>query len=93
MLDVSHEVPTSDSRRVAPLPSADAAPARRLIAAGVKRGSGPLVVEQPTMSENDRRAHAAASYVRRTAVVEQPVLPPLPTQPAARRRAIAQRGW
>ncbi|NUL14493.1 hypothetical protein [Streptomyces lunaelactis] len=147
-------------------------PARRLIAAGVKRGSGPLVVEQPTMSpadtyaarlllaeqiigfrimkqtevapgwwgrpvevgetgsgkvahefcmeqnrvtmnvnrpkliqyfaepiyaepmsENDRLAHEKASHVRRTAAVEQPVLPPLPVQPAARRRAIALRGW
>lgn len=68
-------------------------PARRLIAAGMKRGSGPLVIEQPTMSENDRLAHEKASHVRRTAVVEQPVLPPLPTQPAARRRAIALREW
>ncbi|MFE0039413.1 hypothetical protein [Streptomyces sp. NPDC059015] len=38
-------------------------PSRRLVAAGVKRGSGPLVVEQP-MSANDIRAHDAASYVR-----------------------------
>ena len=43
-------------------------PARRLIAAGIKRGSGPLVVETVTY-------------------------PPLPTAPAARRRAIQQRGW
>ena len=66
-------------------------PSRRLIAAGVKRGSGPLVVEP--MSENDRLAHDKASHVRRPAVVEQTVLPPLPAQPAARRRAIALRGW
>lgn len=46
-----------------------------------------------SLSPADRAAHAAASYVRRTAVVEQLVLPPLPTQPAARRRAIQQRGW
>lgn len=48
---------------------------------------------EPPQSENDRLAHVEASHVRRTAVVEQPVLPPLPTQPAARRRAIALRGW
>ena len=66
-------------------------PSRRLIAAGVKRGSGPLVVEP--LSPADVAAHRAASYVRRPAVVEQPVLPPLPVQPAARRRAIALRGW
>lgn len=40
-------------------------PARRLIAAGIKRGSGPLVVEQPQLSAADKAAHAAASYVRR----------------------------
>ena len=40
-------------------------PARRLIAAGIKRGAGPLVVEQPQMSAADKAAHAAASYVRR----------------------------
>ncbi|MDI9885932.1 hypothetical protein QMZ92_16480 [Streptomyces sp. HNM0645] len=38
-------------------------PSRRLVAAGVKRGSGPLIVEQP-MSANGRAAHDAASYVR-----------------------------
>lgn len=42
-------------------------PARRLIAAGIKRGSGPLVVEQPQLSAADKPAHAAASYVRRPA--------------------------
>jgi hypothetical protein len=45
------------------------------------------------MSENDRLAHDKASHVRRTAVVEQPVLPPLPPAGTpARRRAITQRG-
>lgn len=68
-----------------------ATPSRRLIAAGVKRGTGPLVVE--AMSPNDVLAHEKASHVRRAAVVEQPVLPPLPAQPAARRRAITLRGW
>ena len=43
-------------------------PSRRLVAAGIKRGSGPLVVEPVTY-------------------------PPLPADPAARRRAIALRGW
>lgn len=71
--------------------TAPSTPARRLIAAGVKRGSGPLVVEQ--LSPADLAAHRAASYVRRPAVVEQPTLPPLPTAPAARRRAIALREW
>ncbi|MEU4133632.1 hypothetical protein [Streptomyces wuyuanensis] len=36
-------------------------PSRRLVAAGVKRGAGPLIV---VMSDADRRAHDAASYVR-----------------------------
>jgi hypothetical protein len=45
------------------------------------------------MSENDRLAHVEGGHVRRTAVVEQPVLPPLPPAGTpARRRAIAQRG-
>ncbi|MFK0222192.1 hypothetical protein ACIQWN_28880 [Streptomyces vinaceus] len=39
-------------------------PARRLVAAGIKRGAGPLVVEQPQLSAADKAAHAAASYVR-----------------------------
>lgn len=68
-------------------------PSRRLIAAGIRRGSGPLVVEPP-QSENDRLAHEKASHVRRPAVVEQPVLPPLPAAGTpARRRAVALRGW
>jgi hypothetical protein len=37
---------------------------RRLIAAGIKRGSGRLVIEQPQMSAADKAAHAAASHVR-----------------------------
>lgn len=48
---------------------------------------------QPEQSEPDRLAHEEASHVRRTAVVEQLVLPPLPTEPAARRRAMTQREW
>ncbi len=50
------------------MPNPTPTPSRRLIAAGVKRGSGPLVIEQPEY-------------------------PPLPAEPAARRRAIAVRGW
>jgi len=37
-------------------------PQRRRIAVGKKVGRGPLVVE---MSEADKAAHAAASYVRK----------------------------
>lgn len=37
---------------------------RRLVAAGIKRGAGPLVVEQPQQSAADKAAHVAASYVR-----------------------------
>jgi len=40
-------------------------PTRRLIAAGIKRGTGPLAVQ--VLSDADRAAHEAASYVRRTA--------------------------
>lgn len=36
-------------------------PQRRRIAVGKKIGRGPFVVE---MSENDKKAHAAASHVR-----------------------------
>ncbi|MFE7510156.1 hypothetical protein ACFU8I_02845 [Streptomyces sp. NPDC057540] len=39
-------------------------PQRRLIAAGIKRGSTGFSVEYPEMSEADKAAHAAASYVR-----------------------------
>ncbi|KOU20943.1 hypothetical protein ADK52_25485 [Streptomyces sp. WM6372] len=31
-------------------------PARRLIAAGIKRGAGPLIIEQPQMSAADKAA-------------------------------------
>ncbi|MBX9425453.1 hypothetical protein [Streptomyces lateritius] len=43
------------------------APSRRLIAAGIKRGSTGstgFAVEYPQMSAADKAAHAAASYVR-----------------------------
>ncbi|MFG2412311.1 hypothetical protein [Streptomyces goshikiensis] len=43
-------------------------PARRLVAAGIKRGTGPLLVEQPPMSAADKAAHAAASHIRRPAM-------------------------
>ncbi|MFI6491245.1 hypothetical protein [Streptomyces sp. NPDC050564] len=43
------------------------------------------------MSEADRAAHEAASYVRRPEPT--PDLPPLPVEPAARRRALKIRGW
>ncbi|MFD3568468.1 hypothetical protein [Streptomyces sp. NPDC058667] len=39
-------------------------PARRLIAAGIKRGSTGFAVEYPQMSAADKAAHTAASYVR-----------------------------
>ena len=38
-------------------------PSRLLIAAGIKRGAGPLVTV-PAMSAADRAAHALSSYVR-----------------------------
>lgn len=38
-------------------------PFRRLIAAGVKRGTGPLIIT--VLSPADIAAHEAASYVRR----------------------------
>ncbi|MFI6560369.1 hypothetical protein [Streptomyces sp. NPDC050534] len=47
--------------------------------------------QQPEMSDADRRAHELASYVRRTEPT--PDLPPLPRDTAARRRALAVRGW
>lgn len=50
------------------LGTTQSAPVRRLIAAGIKRGAGPLVVEQPQLSAADKAAHAAASYVRRPAI-------------------------
>ena len=47
---------------------------------------------QPGLSQADDDAHALSTYVRR-APESTPDLPPLPVQPAARRRAIALRGW
>ncbi|GAA3267930.1 hypothetical protein [Streptomyces lavendulae] len=44
------------------------APARRLIAAGIKRGPAAWLVEQPTMSQADIDCHLKASHVRRPAV-------------------------
>lgn len=52
--------------QLSPAPERTDHPSRRLIAAGIKRGNGPLLVEQP-MSANDRRAHELATYVRRPA--------------------------
>lgn len=43
-------------------------PVRRLVAAGIKRGNRPWLVEQPEQTAADRAAHAAASYVRRPAM-------------------------
>lgn len=43
-------------------------PARRLVAAGIKRAAGPLIIEQLPMSPADRAAHVAASHDRRPAV-------------------------
>jgi hypothetical protein len=43
-------------------------PARRLIAAGIKRGPAAWLVEQPAMSQADIDAHYEASYVRRPAM-------------------------
>jgi hypothetical protein len=44
------------------------------------------------LSEADRRAHELASYVRRRPE-PTPDRPPLPAEPAARRRALRVRGW
>lgn len=40
-------------------------PVRRLVAAGIKRGPQPWLVEQPTMTQADIDAHQAATHVRR----------------------------
>ncbi|MCY0959953.1 hypothetical protein [Streptomyces sp. H27-H5] len=40
-------------------------PARRLIAASIKRGPAAWRIEQPAMSAADKAAHAAATHVRR----------------------------
>ncbi|MFG3476446.1 hypothetical protein ACGF3K_14440 [Streptomyces sp. NPDC047980] len=42
-------------------PAPEPNPSRRLVAAGSKRGTGPLIV---VLSDADRRAHDLASYVR-----------------------------
>jgi hypothetical protein len=46
---------------------------------------------QPGLSEADRLAHELASFVRR--VEPSPDLPPLPAEPAERRRVLKVRGW
>lgn len=46
---------------------------------------------QPGLSEADNKAHALSTYVRRPDPT--PDLPKLPADPAARRRALAVRGW
>lgn len=48
--------------------------------------------QQSEMSEADRLAHEMASYVR-PRPEPTPDLAPLPTEPRARRRAIAARKW
>ncbi|MER7507046.1 hypothetical protein ABTX82_01655 [Streptomyces lavendulae] len=55
-------------RTRASVPGNQPSPARRLIAAGIKRGPAAWLVEQPAMSQADRAAHVAASHVRRPAV-------------------------
>jgi hypothetical protein len=52
------------------------------------------VPTQPGLSDADNEAHALSTYVRRRVVEPELVeAPPLPAEPAARRRAIAQRQW
>lgn len=56
-----------------------------------------ISVERPAlhasaMTRADEAAHRAASHVRRTIVPSQDSPKP-PSEPAARRRFIAQRGW
>ncbi|MGV9352320.1 hypothetical protein [Streptomyces misionensis] len=46
---------------------------------------------QPGLSEADRLAHDLATFVRK--VEPTPDLPPLPTEPADRRRALQVRKW
>jgi hypothetical protein len=50
-----------------------------------------IVPPQPEQSPADRRAHDLASFVR--TVEPTPELPPLPTEPAERRRVMKLRGW
>lgn len=52
------------TNRTGALRSTNSTPARRLVAAGIKRGPQPWLVEQPPMSAADRAAHVAASHVR-----------------------------
>ena len=49
------------------------------------------VPTQPDLSEADRTAHDLSTFVR--AVEPTPDLPPLPTEPADRRRVMKIRGW
>ncbi|WP_328941553.1 hypothetical protein OG259_07720 [Streptomyces sp. NBC_00250] len=44
--------------------AATVVPQRRLVAAGIKRGSADFSVEYPQMSAADKAAHAAATHVR-----------------------------
>lgn len=46
---------------------------------------------QPGLSEADRTAHDLSTFVR--AVEPTPDLPPLPTEPAERRRVMKIRAW
>lgn len=48
--------------------AATSTPARRLVAAGIKRTGQPWLVEQPPMAQADIDCHAAASHVRRPAM-------------------------
>ncbi|WP_406078702.1 hypothetical protein OG337_28880 [[Kitasatospora] papulosa] len=47
----------------------------------------------PALTPADVPAHQAASYVRRPVVVPAQESPAVPSEPAARRRFVAQRGW
>ena len=51
----------------------------------------PVVPPQPEQSAADRTAHELASFVRQ--VTPTPDLPPLPTEPAERRRVMKLRSW
>ncbi|MEU9495442.1 hypothetical protein AB0D73_27190 [Streptomyces sp. NPDC048215] len=47
----------------------------------------------PVLTPADVAAHQAAPYVRRPVVVPAQESPAVPSEPAARRRFLAQRGW
>ncbi|MFF5642989.1 hypothetical protein [[Kitasatospora] papulosa] len=47
----------------------------------------------PALTPADVAAHQAASYARRPVVVPAQESPAVPSEPAARRRFLAQRGW